>query len=105
MSVVESVERDIAKLGAEAAGMGLAATALALARELDDLMAEEACEECGHVQEFTVGRNSATSKSLCATALIKVMQELRALAPPKIQEDRVDEIAKRRERRISSTAG
>lgn len=85
MGVVDSVLRDIEKLGPDAADTGLAATALALAAELD-------------------AGNSATSKSMCATALIKVMQELRASAPPKIQEDRVDEIAQRRARRVGGQA-
>lgn len=83
MGVVDSVLRDIEKLGSEAADSGLAATALALAAELD-------------------GSNSATSKSMCAKSLIDVMRELRTLAPPKKQEDRVDEIAKRRERRLKA---
>jgi hypothetical protein len=82
VGVVENVLRDIEELGPKASETGLAATALAFAAELD-------------------ARNSATSKSMCAKSLIDVMRELRALAPPKIQEDRVDEIAKRRERRIA----
>lgn len=82
MSVTEAVERDIDALGEKAKGSGFAATALALAGALD-------------------GDNSATSKSMCAKALIDVMRELRTLAPPKRQEDKVDEIAKRRQRRLA----
>ena len=78
MSVFEATEAELEKLNASGA---LAATALAMAAEID-------------------GQNSATSKSMCAKVLMDVLEQLRALAPPEKQEDRVDEIAKRRERRI-----
>jgi hypothetical protein len=42
--------------------------------------------------------------SLAAKELRDCLRELRTLAPPKKQEDRVDEIAKRRERRITRAA-
>ena len=82
MSVVGSVERELEELGSDGA---LAATALAMAREID-------------------GENSATSKSMCAKVLMDVLGQIRALAPPKKQEDRVDEIAKRREKRVARSA-
>jgi hypothetical protein len=47
VSVVAAVERDLAKLPTELADAALAATALVLAEQLD-------------------GKNSATSKSMCA---------------------------------------
>jgi hypothetical protein len=56
------VERDLDLLGPKAAESGLAATALALAREMD-------------------GPNSLTSKSMAAKALIDTMRELRVLVP------------------------
>jgi SpoVK/Ycf46/Vps4 family AAA+-type ATPase len=82
VGVVENVLRDIEKLGPEAAETGLAATALAVAQRLDD------------------PGTSSTSVSMCSKSLIDVLRELRALAPPKIQEDRVDEIAQRRAYRV-----
>jgi hypothetical protein len=65
-SVVGAVRRDlerIGKLDARLAESGLAATALALAREIDK------------------SGNSATSKSMCARALGETMDRLRELAP------------------------
>jgi hypothetical protein len=105
MSVVEAVQGEIDRLGEGARVSAVAATALALAREMDDVVSEEACAECGHRQEWTVGHNSATSKSLCAKELRASLAELRALNPPKPEEDRVDEIAKRRERRLARATG
>jgi hypothetical protein len=85
VSVVEAVERDLAALGSGAKDSTLAATALALARELDDA-------------------NSATSKSMCAKAMVEVLRELRSLAPPKRKKDKVDDIAAQRERRRARSA-
>ena len=82
----EGIERDLAALTGGADSV-LAASARTLAAELENPYA------------------SATAKSLCAKALIDVMRELRSLAPPKKQEDRVDEIAKRREERVARAAG
>ena len=50
------------------------------------------------------GPSSATSKSMCARALMDALSQLRELAPPEKREDRVDEVAKRRRDRISSRA-
>jgi hypothetical protein len=80
MSVETAAQRDIDLLGPKAAESALAATALALARELD-------------------GENSATSKSMCAKALIDTMRELRSVAPPRMEADGVTDIAERREAR------
>jgi hypothetical protein len=86
MTVESAVEHDIKFLGPKAAESALAATALALARELD-------------------GENSATSKSMCAKALIDTMRELRAVSPPKMEADGLDDLTARREaRRSASTA-
>lgn len=88
--VTAGVERDIKAFGSpELAKSGLAASALALARELDD------------------SNNSATSKAMCQKALRETLDRLRELAPVKPKKDRVDEIAKRREQRLrrKSAAG
>jgi hypothetical protein len=85
MSVVEAVTRDLEELGSKASESALAATALVLAEQLD-------------------GPNSATSKALCAKELTATLKELRALAPPKKQEDRADKIRKRRHLRVAGAA-
>ena len=65
----------------------LAATARALARELDD------------------PGNSATSKSMCARVLADVLGQLRELAPAEVEEDVVDQLRARRESRLAGGAG
>jgi hypothetical protein len=84
MSVVEAVQAEIDALNAPKGS--LSATALAMAAEID-------------------GENSATSKSMCAKVLVDTMERLRAAAPPEKREDGVDEIAKRRERRLRRATG
>ena len=74
-SVAAAVERDLARLPAVLAGSALAASALAMAREIDD------------------PGNSATSKSMCQARLADALKELRALAPPEESHDRIDGIA------------
>lgn len=90
MSVLESVERDLAAVGERdpvLAESGLAAAARQLAREMD-------------------GDNSATSKAMCAKALMEALDRLRELAPAAKAEDRIDELAgKRTKRRASAAAG
>ncbi len=81
--VVAAVRRDLERLGAPLAESALAATALALAGELDDT------------------GTSATAKSMCARALTEVMTRLRELQPPEQEEDAVDELASRRQRRLA----
>jgi hypothetical protein len=78
MSVAKATRSELERLKASGA---LAATALAMAEEID-------------------APNSATSKSMCARVLIDTMERLRAAAPPEEKEDRVDEIAQRRARRV-----
>lgn len=77
-TVVAAVKRDLAALGdLDLARSGLAASALALARELDK------------------PSNSATSKAACARALRETIESLRALAPAKPEGDGLDELAER----------
>jgi len=107
MSVVEAVTRDlelIRRSAPELADSAMAATALAMARELDDVLAEQECESCGHVQSWTPHPNSATSKSMCAKALLEVMQQLRQLAPPAKKETDLDKVRARRAARRSGIA-
>lgn len=91
MSVVEAVTRDLAsirKRAPELADSALAASALVLAAELDDK------------------GNSATSKSMCSRALVEVMEELRALAPPPVKKaDGVDDLGTKRAARRAAVGG
>jgi hypothetical protein len=87
VSVVDAVTRDLSKLGGDAKDSALAASALALAAELDD------------------SENSATSKSMCARALLDTLDRLRELAPPKREADSIDEIGARRAERRRSAGG
>jgi hypothetical protein len=80
MSVREAVESELESLKASGA---LAATALAMASEID-------------------GHTSATSKSMCAKVLVDVMERIRAAAPPAEVKDPVDELKQRRQRRVSA---
>ena len=80
LTVVAAVGRDletIAELAPDLARGSLAASALALARELDS-------------------DNSATSKSMCARALIDTMDRLRELAPERQEEDGIDDLEAKR---------
>lgn len=89
MSVLESVERDlerIAELDASLADSALAALAQQLAKELDS------------------SGNSATSKSMCARALMDALERLQELAPSEKEKDRVDELAEKRDRRRGTAA-
>jgi hypothetical protein len=80
VSVVDAVQRELERLGGRWSESVHAATALALAAELD-------------------AANSATSKSMVAKALNETMAELRALAPAEREADQVDEVASRRRAR------
>lgn len=82
LTVQAAVKRDLAALkDPKLAKSGLAASALALARELDS------------------PKNSATSKSMCARALLDTLDRLRALAPAVKEKDEVDELSNRRQKR------
>lgn len=79
MSVVSAVERDLAEIRAVDEGLAesaLAATALALARELD-------------------AEGSATSKSMCANALRDTLAALRERMPEVPAADRVSGLQER----------
>lgn len=87
-SVLAAVDRDLAalaKLDPVLAKSSLAATARALARELDE-------------------HNSATSKSMCAKELRDTMKEIRSLAPEKQARDDLDELGAQRARRRAGRA-
>lgn len=89
MSVLEAVEAElavVAKRDRALASSGLAAAALAMARELDD------------------PGNSATSKSMCAGKLIVALGELRDLLPPEQKRDGVDDLSERRSKRRKAAA-
>ena len=86
LTVVASVGRDLERLAAidaPLASSGLAAAALALARDIDD------------------PSNSATSKSMCAKALLDITDRLWELAPAGADGDALDELARRRAARIA----
>lgn len=81
LTVAAAVQRDLDALGKRAPGLpltALAASALELARQMDD------------------PTNSATSKSMCAKALSETLDRLDDLAPAVKEGDRVDELADRR---------
>jgi hypothetical protein len=81
VSVVDAVEADlrrIAERDPELVRSGLAATAFALARDLDN------------------PKNSATSKSMCAKALSDVLDRLLELAPEAPKKDKIDDLSARR---------
>lgn len=89
LTVSAAVERDLAVLAerdAELAESGLAASALALAATLDH------------------PGNSATSKSMCAKALLDTLDRLRDLAPEKKENDGIDELRTRRSARLDRGA-
>lgn len=80
VSVTDAVKKDLAVLAErdpELANGAIAATALALARTLDDRDA------------------AATSQATCARALTEIMEKLRAMAPAE-QKDGVDDLKARR---------
>jgi hypothetical protein len=83
-----AVKGDIARFAAAdpaLAKSGLAASAIALAREIDD------------------PNNSATSKSMCAGKLLDALDRLRELAPPAREETELER--RRRERSERRAAG
>lgn len=83
VTVVAAVKRDLAGLGdPDLERSGLAASALALARELDK------------------PTNSATSKAACARALREALDRLRDLAPMAPGRDGVDELRERAARKL-----
>lgn len=87
--VSEAVARDVAAMARRdrsIAESGHAATARALARELDHPW------------------NSATSKSMCARALTETLDRLRELLPPEEEKDGLDDLSARRAARLGGAA-
>ena len=85
-SVLEAVDRDLARLrtvDSDLASSALALTARRLAGELDN------------------AGNSATSKSMCAKALLDVLDRLRELTPKAAEKDALDDLAARRATRLA----
>lgn len=76
---------DLARKDARLAASGLAASAMALAREMDS------------------SENSATSKSMCAGRLLDTLDRLRELAPREREKDALDDLAARRAKRVGTT--
>lgn len=84
--VVVAVRRDLKAMPDDVAKSALAASALALAAEIDE------------------ASNSATSKSMCAKALHDALDRLREIAPPKQEETDLDRARKRRADRLARLA-
>jgi broad specificity phosphatase PhoE len=74
-------------MGPEAQTSSHAATALALAAEIDS------------------AGNSATSKSMCAKVLLETLAKLRELSPPAVAADKLDDLAAKRQKRRNKAAG
>jgi hypothetical protein len=83
MGVFEAVERELDQV--DAAGSALGATALSLARKMDD------------------PQTGSTSASMVAKSLTDVLREIRLLKPPKAREDELDRIRKRRDSRRAAS--
>jgi hypothetical protein len=86
MTVHEALLSELERLPKDLAESALAASALALAREMDS------------------ASNSATSKSMCANALHAALRELRDLAPATEEADQLDQLAAKRADRIARSS-
>lgn len=86
MLVINAVQKDLDSMPIEYATCGLAASALAMAREIDD------------------PDNSATSKSMCARAMLDTLDKLRELAPKPEERDELDDLSARRASRRSAAS-
>jgi hypothetical protein len=85
---VEAATRaELAALGVSPATSAVAASALELARQLDN------------------PRNSATAKSMCAGRLQEALDRLLELNPPQREDTPLDEITKRRANRLAAATG
>jgi hypothetical protein len=85
--VVAALDRDLVDIRRRAPELAdgiLVATLYAMARELDDPI------------------NSATSKSMCAKALLDGLERLHALLPVEEENDALDDLARRRAARMGS---
>lgn len=86
---IRGVEADLADLrtrSTELADSAFAGSAMTLAYEIDNPF------------------NSATSKAMCAKALLDLMNRLRELAPPEEKRDGLDDLATRRAKRLNGGA-
>lgn len=86
MKAVAAVQRDLATIAETdpaLATSALAAAAMAMAREVDN------------------SGNSATSMSMCANALLNIMNQLRELMPKAAEKDGLDDLSARRAVRIA----
>lgn len=81
--VEKATRADVAAMAEEVRASALAASAIALAAELDS------------------PKNGGTSKSMIAKAHLDVMDRLRDLAPPKRERDKLDDLAERRAARLA----
>lgn len=88
--MVEAVRAELEELAGRDANLAsgaLAHLALAMAREIDS------------------ERNSATSKSMCASRLLEALEQLRVLAPePKEEEDELERRRRERAERLARQA-
>jgi hypothetical protein len=85
MTVFERMERELEAMGDAGKG-ALAASVLKLAEEMDN------------------PKNCGTSKSMINKELRETLAALRALAPPKVEEDEVEQARKRRVARLGKSA-
>jgi hypothetical protein len=84
--VAKGVERDLSRLPPDLATSGLAASALCLARSMDE------------------PGSSPTSRSMCANALRDTLDRLLELAPENDESDELDDLASRRAKRLAGGA-
>jgi hypothetical protein len=86
VSVLEAVERDLAEI-----------------RERDERLADSALAELAKVmaRQLDAESTSATSKSMCAGKLHEALDRLRELAPPRQEDDRIEDLASRSRLRLA----
>lgn len=87
--MVEAVRAELEELAGRDANLAsgaLAHLALAMAREIDS------------------ERNSATSKSMCASRLLEALEQLRVLAPEPEEEDELERRRRERAERLARQA-
>lgn len=85
--VETAVRAELRVLGVEPATSAIAASAIELARQLDN------------------PRNSATAKSMCAGRLQEALDRLLELNPPQQEATPLDEITQRRAERLAAASG
>lgn len=85
VSVVDRLNRELAKLPPDLADSALAGSALVMAEALDNPKA------------------SFTAKSMCQNRMQEALDRLRELAPPEEKRDDLDDIAARRALRLAGS--